>query len=84
MQDLASVHPDIVQLQYIGHSAEGREMIAMKLSKPSPNTTNEDGYASSTKKAGFVIVGAQHSREVCAASWNSSLVVQPRLTYRRL
>ena len=65
MLDLATVHPDIVQLQYIGHSAQSREMIAMKLSKPSVNATNEDGYIASAKKAGFVIAGAQHSREVC-------------------
>ncbi|KAM5537131.1 hypothetical protein V8D89_009277 [Ganoderma adspersum] len=68
MLDLATVHPDIVQLQYIGHSAQGREMIAMKLSKPSVNATNDDDYTASAKKAGFVIAGAQHSREWIATS----------------
>ncbi|PIL27555.1 hypothetical protein GSI_10706 [Ganoderma sinense ZZ0214-1] len=68
MQDLATVHPDIVQLEYIGHSAEGREMIAIKLSKPPVSATNEDGHTYNAKKAGFVIAGAQHSREWIATS----------------
>ncbi|KAI1798163.1 hypothetical protein LXA43DRAFT_875915 [Ganoderma leucocontextum] len=68
MEDLANLHPAIVQLDYIGHSAEGREMIGMRLSKPSVNVTNDDGYTSSVKKAGFVITGAQHAREWIATS----------------
>ena len=81
--DLANVHPDIVQLQYIGHSAEGREMIAMKLSKPNPNVANEDDYASNAKKAGFVITGAQHSREVRIISCNHHPAIQLKLARRR-
>ena len=66
MEDLAITYPDIVQLDYIGHSGEGREMLAIRLSKPTSNITSEDGNAFNVKKSGFVITGAQHAREVRA------------------
>ncbi|KAH9950804.1 hypothetical protein B0H21DRAFT_721773 [Amylocystis lapponica] len=59
MQQMAALYPDIVKLDYIGHSAEGREMVAMRLSRDSGNFK--------TKK-GFVVTGAQHAREWIATS----------------
>jgi extracellular matrix protein 14 len=62
MKELAELHPDIVKLHYIGHSAEGREMLAMTFSSPSVNSTAS--RIPGPGKLGFVIVGAQHAREV--------------------
>ncbi|EMD36297.1 hypothetical protein CERSUDRAFT_51898, partial [Gelatoporia subvermispora B] len=62
MQELESLYPDIVQLAYIGHSAEGREMLAMKISKGTPSSKNQK------TQAGVVIAGAQHAREWIATS----------------
>ncbi len=66
MEDLSSSNPSLVQLVNLGHSSEGREMMGMKISKES--TLLSSGRSSSTKKAGFVITGAQHAREVGAPS----------------
>ncbi|CCM03464.1 uncharacterized protein FIBRA_05597 [Fibroporia radiculosa] len=60
VEALAALHPEVVQLVNIGHSAEGREMFAMRLSK----NTGKKAKA----KAGFVITGAQHAREWVATS----------------
>ncbi|TBU48939.1 Zn-dependent exopeptidase [Dichomitus squalens] len=69
MEDLAITYPGIVQFDYIGHTGEGREMLAMRLSKPtSLNLTGEDAHASNVRKMGFVITGAQHAREWIATS----------------
>lgn len=57
---MAILYPDIVQLVNIGHSAEGREMVAMRISKGSGGSLKQ--------KAGFVVTGAQHAREVCNTS----------------
>lgn len=62
IQEVAELNPNLVQLHRIGHSAEGREMIAITLSAPSTNPT-ERGLPG-PGKLGFVIVGAQHAREV--------------------
>ena len=65
MEEMANVYPTLVQLVNIGHTAEGREMVAMKLSKEVEQSAQMDGaMSSSVKKAGFVITGAQHAREV--------------------
>ncbi|PCH37079.1 hypothetical protein WOLCODRAFT_109553 [Wolfiporia cocos MD-104 SS10] len=62
MDAMVELYPDLVQLVNLGHSAEGREMFAMKISK----------YAGGKKKPkpkqGFVITGAQHAREWVATS----------------
>ncbi|KAI0777722.1 hypothetical protein BD413DRAFT_467519 [Trametes elegans] len=65
VQEMARTYPDIVQLTNIGHSAEGREMIAMQISKPEDELKRTGNPA---RKAGFVITGAQHSREWIATS----------------
>ncbi|OCH89190.1 hypothetical protein OBBRIDRAFT_794542 [Obba rivulosa] len=62
MRELESLYPDIVQLSYIGHSAEGREMIGMKISKGVSIRRN------AKSQAGVVVVGAQHAREWIATS----------------
>lgn len=64
---LAELHPDLVKLVSIGHSAEGREMIALEVSKDKAFQKRDGGVSGSelnAKKVGFVITGAQHAREV--------------------
>ena len=65
MHELAAAHPALIQLINIGHSGEGREMLAMKISSTPPTAR---AGATNAKKAGFVITGAQHAREVSAVS----------------
>ncbi|KAF9811509.1 hypothetical protein IEO21_06560 [Rhodonia placenta] len=60
VEAMAILYPDIVQLVNIGHSAEGREMVAMRISKGSGGSLKQ--------KAGFVVTGAQHAREWVATS----------------
>ncbi|KAI0693939.1 hypothetical protein C8T65DRAFT_585358 [Cerioporus squamosus] len=67
MGEMARAHPNLVQLVNIGHTGEGREMIAMRLSQEAP-VQNDGARPSSVKKAGFVITGAQHAREWIAVS----------------
>lgn len=63
MEEMAKLYPDLVQLVNLGHSAEGREMIAMKLSKkPEGNNVLDPSIKT---KTGFIVTGAQHAREVC-------------------
>ncbi|KXN81964.1 Putative metallocarboxypeptidase ECM14 [Leucoagaricus sp. SymC.cos] len=66
MRELASLHPDLVTIHNLGHSAEGREMLAMTLSTPSSNSTLR--RIPGVGKLGFVIVGAQHAREWVATA----------------
>lgn len=60
VETVARTHPHLVQLVNLGHSAEGREMTAMRISR------SDDGLrkASRKEKVGFVLTGAQHAREV--------------------
>ena len=58
MQDIANLYPELVSVVQLGHSGEGREMLGMKISRPS-EVENE-----LVQKKGFVITGAQHAREV--------------------
>ena len=69
MQDLANTYSHVVELINIGHSAEGREMTAIRLSRGDLELRKQ-GKSSSTKKTGFVITGAQHAREVSGISMN--------------
>ena len=70
MEEMANVYPTLVQLVNIGHTAEGGEMVAMKLSKEVEQSAQMDGaMSSSVKKGGFVITGAQHAREVRRVPW---------------
>ncbi|KAI0646349.1 hypothetical protein C8Q79DRAFT_962203 [Trametes meyenii] len=62
--ELARTRPDLVQLVNLGHTAQGREMFAMQLSRPA----DELKRTSVVKKTGFVITGAQHAREWIATS----------------
>ncbi|RPD65540.1 hypothetical protein L226DRAFT_530887 [Lentinus tigrinus ALCF2SS1-7] len=69
MEEMARAYPNLVQLVDLGHTGEGREMIAMKLSKEVELSAHGDGTrSSSVKKAGFVVTGAQHAREWIAVS----------------
>ncbi|KAH8110918.1 hypothetical protein DFH11DRAFT_727843 [Phellopilus nigrolimitatus] len=62
MEHLAALYPDRVTLFELGHSAQGREMFAMRITSGAlPNA--EDG-----PKKGFVITGAQHAREWVASA----------------
>ncbi|TDL18656.1 hypothetical protein BD410DRAFT_793044 [Rickenella mellea] len=71
MEDLAALHPDLVKLVNIGHSAEGREMFAISISKPTElgeqKRKGKEGEKS-TGKPGFVVTGAQHAREWVATA----------------
>jgi len=59
VQAMADAYPNLVQVVNIGHSAEGREMAAMRISKPGKKAK---------AKPGFVLTGAQHAREWVATS----------------
>ncbi|KAI8970884.1 hypothetical protein BD414DRAFT_501498 [Trametes punicea] len=67
MQEMASTYPDLVELINLGHSSEGREMLALRISKGDSQFSKSDGLSMS-KKVGFVITGAQHAREWIATS----------------
>ncbi|KAJ7069098.1 peptidase M14 [Mycena amicta] len=54
---LVELHPESVSLLELGHTAEGREMLGLRVSKPSNAT-----------KLGFVVMGPQHAREWVATA----------------
>lgn len=56
IREIAEQYPDLVSIQDLGHSALGREMVGLKVSKPSDT---------GAMKPAFVIAGASHAREVC-------------------
>jgi extracellular matrix protein 14 len=58
IQDITALHPDLVHVANLGHSGEGREMSALKISRRPGRALRKK------KKKGFVITGAQHAREV--------------------
>ena len=62
MEHLVALHPARVSLYELGHSAQGREMLAMRVSSGPRRKGLKQG---SKEKRGFVITGAQHAREVC-------------------
>ncbi|KAJ7067647.1 hypothetical protein C8F01DRAFT_1342905 [Mycena amicta] len=57
MRRLAELHPESMSLLELGHTAEGREMLGLRVSKPSNAT-----------KVGFVVMGPQHAREWVATA----------------
>ncbi|KAH9849312.1 hypothetical protein C2E23DRAFT_839677 [Lenzites betulinus] len=67
MQTMASTHPHLVELINLGHTAEQREMIGMRISK-GDEELRRSGRDSVSKRVGFVITGAQHAREWIATS----------------
>ncbi|KAI0635215.1 hypothetical protein C8Q77DRAFT_1053878 [Trametes polyzona] len=67
LQSMADAHPHMVALTNLGHTAEGREMLALRISK-SDDELRSRGRDSISKKVGFVITGAQHAREWIATS----------------
>ncbi|KAJ7343834.1 hypothetical protein DFH08DRAFT_871334 [Mycena albidolilacea] len=64
IQELARLHPESVTIEQLGHTAEGREMLGMKISK----SASASGMTSAAPKLGFVVLGPQHAREWVATS----------------
>ncbi|KAL1943969.1 hypothetical protein VTO73DRAFT_3787 [Trametes versicolor] len=64
VETVARTHPHLVQLVNLGHSAEGREMTAMRIFR------GDDALRKTSRKekVGFVLTGAQHAREWIATS----------------
>ncbi|KAJ7158035.1 hypothetical protein C8R43DRAFT_996655 [Mycena crocata] len=60
IERLARLRPDAVSILRLGHSAEGREMLGMKIAGPASGT--------GVPKLGFVVLGPQHAREWVATS----------------
>lgn len=61
LQQLALAYPENVVLEEVGKSAEGRSIIAAAISKPEIRKKKKNGLK---KKPRFVVLGAQHAREV--------------------
>ena len=59
LEHIAALFPERVTLFELGHSAEGREMYAVRISS-NADTVVRGGE----RRKGFVISGAQHAREV--------------------
>jgi extracellular matrix protein 14 len=57
IHNMAQLHPTSATVFKLGYSAEGREMLGIKISAPSTGTMQ-------SPKLNFVIFGAQHAREV--------------------
>lgn len=55
MHELADAHPDLVQMQSIAKTAEGRDVWALKITS--------DAQGDTTNKPGVVITGTHHARE---------------------
>jgi hypothetical protein len=56
LRSLARTFPDYVKLKHVGHSFSGRRILAVKIASPKP--------ARKKPRKAFVILGAQHAREV--------------------
>ena len=63
VEDLITEYPNNVNLVSIGHSAQGREMFALEITKEKTQGIRKN-HTESAKKSGFVLTGAQHAREV--------------------
>ena len=67
IRGLQSTRPDLVNLQELGHSALGREMYGLTISRGrdrKPRKKENSQRLRNHAKLGFVILGAQHAREV--------------------
>lgn len=62
IHDLSALHPHSVKRIKLGHSAQGREMYGLRIRKPKKSKGGEKGL--SKKGFGFLVLGAQHAREV--------------------
>jgi murein tripeptide amidase MpaA len=62
MKSLVHTFPNHTSLIHIGHSAEGRKLMGIKIVNPEPVP------AGGKQRKGFVILGAQHAREWVATS----------------
>ncbi|KAK7051724.1 zinc carboxypeptidase [Favolaschia claudopus] len=61
--EMARLHPESVSVLRLGHSAEEREMLGMKISTSTLTLT-----PGAKEKLGFVVLGPQHAREWVATS----------------
>lgn len=68
---LAVLSPNTTRIHRLGHSGQGRELIAMTISKTAEEPQGQkkkprktQNRPSTEEKLGFVIMGAQHAREV--------------------
>jgi murein tripeptide amidase MpaA len=59
MKDLENKYPDLAKTVVLGRTHEGRDIVALKLSKGAPGDTSS--------KTGVVFTGCHHARE-----WNSA------------
>jgi len=75
LNQLSNAHPNITSLLSLGHSAEGRDMTALAIStgpyknqgiggKRVKKGNRKNHEIKAGVKLGFVLVGAQHAREV--------------------
>jgi hypothetical protein len=74
LRRLSELHPNTTHLTNLGHSGQGREMLALTISttelqgETQRMTTKKKKKGKKNRnrnrKLGFVIVGAQHAREV--------------------
>ncbi|THU92100.1 hypothetical protein K435DRAFT_967814 [Dendrothele bispora CBS 962.96] len=80
VHEMAKAYPEEASVVHLGHSAEGREMLGLKLARVPPENNDDDKPEKGpekpgkertldpTKKLGFVIMGAQHAREWVATA----------------
>ncbi|KAI0070746.1 hypothetical protein K474DRAFT_1631397 [Panus rudis PR-1116 ss-1] len=68
IQELYRQYPDLVTPVNIGHSAEGREMYALQITKSKQVKRQHASQHDNARKIGFVLMGAQHAREWIATS----------------
>lgn len=71
LRQLLELHPNTTRLTNLGHTGQGREMMALTISTTELQGETQRMTAKKKKKGkknrnklGFVIVGAQHAREV--------------------
>ncbi|KAF8066532.1 peptidase M14 [Lyophyllum atratum] len=81
IRELEELHPDLVQVNSLGHSGTGREMLGLTISKGRNATSEDKGprqqgkkkkkperHPEDDEKLAFVIIGAQHAREWVATA----------------
>jgi hypothetical protein len=64
INELAALYPNVTHVYKLGHSALGREMVSMTISTGAEVAQDRKGQLVTRAKPAFVIVGAQHAREV--------------------